>query len=373
MVLARDALAEIDYPPFDRAVMDGFAVRASGASAHPMQFRAVGLARAGASDSLGLTDGTCVPINTGASIPRGADAVVALENARIDEQNFVTFDEVPTVGQHIERRASLARKGELLVRAGVRIGGGTLAALTAGGVAGVACFARPRVAILCTGDELVDIGRELQPGQLYDSNGVMIDELVRRSGAGTAWRGRCPDEPGPLRASLELGLSHDVLCVTGGMSKGTHDLVPSLLEQLGVRWLVTSLNLKPGKPMRLGRSPSGGWVFGLPGNPVSCAVCFHLFVRPVLRGLQGLGAYPPDRLSGIVLSDLPANAARPMFQPADWIAGPGGEACITPLAWRGSGDPFGMAVANALLYRESHAAESPRGDRVPFIPLDRIE
>lgn len=369
-VLARDAHAAFDYPPFDRSVMDGYAVNTADFSADTARLRSVALVRAAAASPQPLSRGTCVQINTGAPIPPAADAVVIVENTQRQPDDWVLLTDRPRPGQSIERRGALMTTGQRILSAGARISGGGVAALIAAGVARVMCFARPQVALLSTGDELASPGAPLRAGEIHDSNGVMLEDLVRRAGGEIATRGHCGDDQAQLRASLELGMSRDVLCVTGGMSKGSHDLVPDLLERLGVNWLVTSLNLKPGKPTRIGRAPSGAWVIGLPGNPVSCAVCFHLFATPIIRGLQGLGASEPPRLTGELLADVPENGPRPMYHPARWLAGPAGQVCVSPLVWRGSGDPFGLADANALIYRESHEAASQRGDRATFIPIE---
>jgi molybdopterin molybdotransferase len=233
----------------------------------------------------------------------------------------------------------------------------------------VEAFARPRVTLLSTGDEVAPAEAELTPGQIYDSNTVALAPLIERGGAELVRRERCPDDPAPLRAQLELGLGGDLLCVVGGMSKGTHDLVPQLLEELGVEWLVTSLNLKPGKPTRIGRR-GGAWVIGLPGNPVSAAICFLLFGTRILAGLQGRAVGPPLRLRGEVQVDMPANGARPLFQPAQWSTDREGAPRVCPIAWRGSGDPFGLASADALLYRPAGAPPLTCGEHTPFIPLE---
>ena len=369
-VLARDARCAHDFPPFDRAIMDGYAVRVSDFAGGQARLRNVGLVRAGSEDLHPLQAGTCVQINTGAPIPTGADAVVMVEHSREADGGFVEFADEPEPGQHIDRQASLVKADELLVRAGTRITAGGLAGLVAGGARRVAVFARPRVAQLSTGDELIEHGEDLREGQIYDSNSIALEELIRLAGGEGVMFGRCPDEPAALRASLELGLANDLLCITGGMSRGTHDLVPGLLEELGVRWLVKGAHLKPGKPLRIGRAATGCWVAGLPGNPVSCAVCFLLFVARLLEGLQGLAVCKPPHLAGYLEADLPANGERPMYQPAEWSAGGDGEVRVSPLVWRGSGDPFGLAIANALLYRAASAPAAPRGETVYFIPLD---
>ncbi len=373
LVLAGDARADGDYPPFDRAVMDGFGVRLIDVQSAPCTLAIHALVRAGADAPGPLPASSCVQINTGSVIPPGVEAIVPVERARGGADGSVELLESPKPGQHIERAGAHVRRGDLLVRAGVTIDAGALASLAAGGVRELRVYTRPQVALLATGDEVVDASGEIGPGQIADSNSVALEQVLRESGGEPVLFGRCCDEEAALRASLELGLSHDMLCVVGGMSKGTHDLVPRLLEELGVRWIVTSLNLKPGKPMRIGRTLSGGWVLGLPGNPVSCLVCFYLFGRPLLDGLRGAGVRSPVHLRGTLANDLPPNGDRPMFHPAEWSAAPDGSSLLSPIAWRGSGDPFGMTAANALIRRAAGAPGATRGERVQFVPIGPIQ
>lgn len=370
-VLAQDARSTLDYPPFDRAVVDGYAVRCSDFNDRPTRLRCTGLIRAGIATGAQLAPGTCLQINTGAPIPAGADAVVMVERSRPIAPDQVELDDAPTPGQHVERQAAHRRPGDLLVRAGARIGPGAIAALAAGGASTVTIFARPQVALLSTGDELVASGASLGPAQIHDSNAVALERLVREHGGDPVVFGRCSDDEPALRASLELGLADDLLCVVGGMSKGTHDLVPGILTQLGVRWLISGLNLKPGKPTCIGRAPGGCWVLGLPGNPVSCAVSFYLFGRCLLDGLGGLGVHEPPHLAGTLTGEMPKTGERPMYHPAEWSVGARGEILVTPGAWRGSGDPFGLVHANALVQRPAHCPAAGRGETVRFVPLDR--
>jgi molybdopterin molybdotransferase len=367
-VLARDAHLAHDFPPFARAMMDGYAVRASDFDAGPAKLTVSGLVRAGFVGQAPVTPGTCLRINTGAPLPQGADAVVIVEKSSDAGDGAVLLEDSPTVGQHIEPRAHLRGAGDLISRGGARIDAGTLAALVAGGAATSTVFRRPTVGVLSTGDEIVAAGEPLKPGQIHDSNRVGLQQLIACAGGEPVALGRCPDDPLALDERLRAGLNSDILCVIGGMSKGSHDLVPSALEQLGVEWLVSGLNLKPGKPARIGRGPDGGWVVGLPGNPVSAAVCFLLLVRPIMDGLQGLGAKPPIEMRATLEGELPPNGARPMFQPARWIANNDGESCIVPGSWRGSGDPFGLVDTNALVRRPANAPAAPRGESVLFIP-----
>lgn len=370
MVLAEDVRAAMDFPPYDRSAMDGFAVRTADFSDGSAELKCLGLVRAGESDALTCIPGTCVRINTGGAVPQGADSVVMVERATELDGARVELVDTPRPEQNIERRGAILKKGDLILRAGSRIAPGAVAAIVAAGISRVSVLRRPRLALVTTGDELVAGDRALGAGQIHDSNAFAVSALAEAAGAEVACLGRSPDDGPALRALLAEGLESDVLCVTGGMSKGTHDLVPAALESLGVVWLVESLFLKPGKPTRLGRAPNGAWVIGLPGNPVSCAVCFILFGRVIIAGLQGLPVRPPLHLSAQLDADLPATGSRPMYHPAEWHGVGGGRACLTPLPWRGSGDPFGLATANALVQRDANAPAAQRGESVAFLPLD---
>ncbi len=368
-ILAQDVASALDYPPFDRAVMDGFAVRAADFDYGSARLRCRGLVAAGNPNSLSVEPGTCVQINTGGPLPSGADAIVIVENAERESTDWVRLTDRPTAGQHIEKRGGIVKKGGAIARARTRVSAGTLAALISGGVPAVECQPSPRVSLLCTGDELVDAGRELSEAQIHDSNSAVLEHLIQDAGGRLQDTSRAADERAQLADSLRGLLDCDVLVVTGGMSKGSHDLVPGVLEELGISWLVSSLDLKPGKPTRIGRMPGGAWVLGLPGNPVSCTVCFLLFGRPLLLALQGQPVSAPARLKGTLDQALPANGARPMYHPAKWHVDQDGNVRVSPIHWRGSGDPFGMAEANALLSRERNAPAAAAGAHGWFVPL----
>lgn len=370
-VLACDVRTTFDFPPYDRSAMDGYAVRSADLRGGSATLRCLGLVRAGGDESPTCAPGTCVRINTGGALPSGADAVIMVERSLELGDGRVELRDSPRPEQNIERRGAILRRGELIIRAGSRIAAGSVAAIVAAGVPRVSVLRRPRVAVLSTGDELAPAdAAELRRGQVHDSNAVAIATLSAAAGADVELLGRAPDETDVLRDRLAAGLEFDVLCVTGGMSRGTHDLVPPVLDALGVRWRVESLFLKPGKPTRIGRATGGAWVVGLPGNPVSCAVCFILFGRVIIAGLQGLPVRAPLHLLGELDADLPATGSRPMYHPAEWHVVTGGKSCVTPLPWRGSGDPFGLAASNALVYRDAAAPPAMRGEPVRFIPMD---
>lgn len=367
--LATDVLSRLDFPPFDRSLVDGYAVRCADFRDGRARLRRADLVRAGDAGGQELAHGACIQINTGAPIPTGADAVVMVERMRTADHDLIDLADEPTPGQNIDPRGGLIRAGEVLIPARTRISAGTLAALVSAGIKEVTVFRRPGVALLTTGDELAEPGTTLRSGGIYDSNTVMLAELIRVSGAELRMQERCPDDRAALLRTLRQALQHDVVCVVGGMSKGTHDLIPGVLAELGVGWVVESLNLKPGKPMRIGASAGGGWVIGLPGNPVSCAVCFLLFGHQIIHQRGGSPPRTYTMLQAHTTTPLPANGARPLFQPAWWSVNQRGRATVTPLPWRGSGDPFGLARANALLYRADRAPEVAVGDIVPILAL----
>ena len=369
-VLASDARSAHDFPPFDRAAVDGYAVRSGDFAETPARLKRIGQLQPGESFSEALEAGTCVEISKGAPLPPECDAIVAGTDTHESEGGLVEFPNQPAAGQNVDRRATLIQGGELLLRAGTRINGSALAALVAAGITRAEVFARPRAALLSTSYELVEHGRELQEGQIHDSNSTALEEYIRQAGGEVVMFGRCPETTSALRASLELGLANDFLCVVGGMSRGSHDLVPELLADLGVEWLAVGTQLTPVNSLRIGRSNSGCWVVGLPGNPIGCAVGFFLFARVILDGLQGLPVGRPSHLIGSLDADLPAGEALALYQPANWSVDEKGRLHVAPLLWRGSGDPFGMAIANALLYREGGAAVSPRGEAAHFIALE---
>lgn len=369
-VLAQDLRSALAFPPFDRAVMDGYAVRTADFVAGPTRVRCRGLVQAGTAKVTPVGPGDCYRINTGGPVPPGADAVVTVEKSAPLEGDLVELRDTPQAEQNIERAGGILSEGGMIAPAGEVVTAGVLAALIAAGVRDVTCHPRPRVALLTTGDEIAPAESPLASGQIYDSNSAALGGMIESAGGVPRRLGRCPDEPAALRERLSDGLFDDVLIITGGMSKGTHDLVPQTLESLGVRWLVRSLDLKPGKPTRIGRAESGTWVVGLPGNPVSCAVCFLLFARAILRGLHGLPVDAPPHLAGHARGKLAANGARPMYHPASWTTDAEGRSLLEPRVWRGSGDPFGLVGANALIYREPDAPPAAPGDPIRFVPFE---
>jgi molybdopterin molybdotransferase len=280
-VLAEDVTSAERLPPFDSSAMDGFAVIAGPAG----ELTLAGESRAGAPWSGELSRGEAVRISTGAEIPTGADAVVPVERAEERDGRVVAPD--TRAGENVRYAGEDVRAGETVLRAGETLGPAGLAVLASLGHSRVRCGARPRVAVLATGDELVAPGEPLGPGQIRDSNAIALAAQAERAGARVVERATVRDELAATTTALGQALgSADVVCVSGGVSVGPHDHVKPALRELGVEEVFWGVRLKPGKPTWFGTAP-GKLVFGLPGNPVSAMVTFHLFARPALRALQG--------------------------------------------------------------------------------------
>ena len=295
-VLAAATVADQDLPPFDASAMDGFAVPTGEAGA----LRLEGESRAGAPASSALGPGTAIRISTGAVVPPGTHAVVPVERTEMRDGEVVVPES--EAGANVRRAGEDVRAGETVLEAGTELGAAEVAVLASLGLARVACVRRPRVAVLATGDELVEPGSELAHGQIRNSNAYALAAQADRAGAEVVGRERVADDFDVTRNTLARALdSADVVCVSGGVSVGPHDHVKPALAALGVDERFWGVRLQPGKPTWFGSARDGTLVFGLPGNPVSAMVTFHLFARPAVRALQG--ADPGIRTARARLAD----------------------------------------------------------------------
>jgi molybdopterin molybdotransferase len=288
-VLAVDVQSADDVPGFDSSAMDGFAVRAQDTSGatdeQPVSLRIVGESRAGAPASVSLSAGEAIRISTGAVLPGGADAVVRIENCRELDENVAVLTDVPA-GKELRRAGEDIRIGDLVLESGTVVDAAEIGVLASVGAAVVACRRRPRVSVLSTGDELVEPGRPLQRGQIRNSNAFTVPAQAERAGAVVTRVEMVPDERRATVEAIKRGLADDVVIVCGGVSVGPHDHVKPAFEELGVQEVFWGVALRPGHPTWFG-THEGTLVFGLPGNPVSAMVTFHLFVRPALAAMSG--------------------------------------------------------------------------------------
>jgi molybdopterin molybdotransferase len=288
-VVAELALAVTDLPPFDSSAMDGYAVRAADTPGH---LSVVGHSAAGKPEARALGAGEAIVISTGAVVPEGADAVVPVERTSGD----VDVEGVGP-GENVRPRGGDARTGDTIVERGDVLRPAQLGALAAAGVVTVRCARRPRVSVLATGSELRAPGETLAPGEIYESNTVLLAAQLESAGAEVTVLASVGDDESATRAALERGLESDVLVTSGGVSVGPHDLVRGALAGLGAEEVFWRVAVRPGKPIAFAVRGET-LVFGLPGNPVSSLVGFELFVRPALLALQGARAPGPAYLPG---------------------------------------------------------------------------
>ena len=361
-VLAEDARATVDLPPFPSSAMDGFALRAADA---PGRLPVVARIAAGHPAPRPLAPGEAMGIATGGVVPEGADAVVPIEVVT-DHGDVV---EVPSVegGAHVRPRGGDLARGDVVIEAGTVLRPAELAALAAVGIAKVACARRPRVAVVTTGSELRRPGEALAPGQIFESNGVMLTAALASAGAAVEPQASVADDETAHREALERGLEADVLVTSGGVSVGPHDLVRRIEQELGVEEVFWRVAVKPGKPISFGVRGST-LVFGLPGNPVSSLVGFELFVRPALLALQGVRDPGPLFQPGVLGSSVRRNGQRDEFLRAR-VRSDGDSAVLEPLAGQESHMIARAAAADALVLAPRGDGELAAGSAVRYLLL----
>ncbi len=288
-VLGAEVRAALDVPRWDNSAMDGYALRAADTADGEVTLRLLELVGAGEVPTARVTPGTAIGIMTGAPVPEGCDTVVRVEDTDASREGTVRVRGKAPAGRHIRRRGEDVAAGALLLEPGETLGFAHLGALASQGRRAVEVRRRPRIALLSTGDEVVLPGAPLGPGQLYSSNNATLAALVREAGGAPIDLGNAPDDldaiVGRLREALDVA---DAVCTTGGVSVGAYDHVKEALSVVGVAVDFWKVRMKPGKPLAYGRSAAGVPVFGLPGNPVSCAVNFLEFVRPWIRHALGV-------------------------------------------------------------------------------------
>jgi molybdopterin molybdotransferase len=361
-VLAEAARATVDLPPFPSSAMDGFALRAADA---PGRLPVVARIAAGHPAPRPLAPGEAMAIATGGVVPEGADAVVPIEVVT-DEGEAV---EVPSVesGTHVRPLGGDLARGDVVVEAGTILRPAELAALAAVGIAKVACARRPRAAVVTTGSELRRPGESLAPGQIFESNGVMLAAALASAGAAVEPQVSVADDETEHRDALERGLDANVLVTSGGVSVGPHDLVRRIERELGVEEVFWRVAVKPGKPISFGVRGSA-LVFGLPGNPVSSLVGFELFVRPALLALQGVRDPGPPFQPGVLGSAVRRNPQRDEFLRAR-VRSDGDGVVLEPLTGQESHMIARAAAADALVLAPRGEGELAAGSGVRYLPL----
>ncbi|MGE0759624.1 MAG: gephyrin-like molybdotransferase Glp [Pirellulaceae bacterium] len=356
-VLGQDVACTMDSPPYDKSLVDGYAVRLADMRAG-VELEVLEQITAGEVPTQEVTPGTATQIMTGAPLPPGADAVVMVEytetwqvtgqrrRVRIQEHGF-------RAGQNIMRRGESMRQGDSVLKAGYRLRGVDIGLLAELGLWEVRVHPAVRVAIVSTGNELVPCDREPAAGQIRNSNGPMLRELVSESLGEPSDLGIARDNEQELEERIRAGLEYDVLLLSGGVSAGVLDLVPQVLARVGVREVFHKVHLRPGKPIWFGVTTAQRGherlVFGLPGNPVSSLVCFHLFVRPAIMTLGGQEWHRQGWFEAVLAHEHFHRSDRPTYHPGRAVRHDR-EWRVEPLRWRGSADLRTFADANVLVY-----------------------
>ena len=384
MRLAEDLRADRNYPPFDKSLMDGFAVRSADLSAG--ELKVVGEVAAGQSSKQSVGAGEAMAIMTGAPIPAGADCVLPVEETTRSGDR-VRISRTWKVGKYIARSGSDAPAGQIVMAAGTLLEAAGLAAAASVGAALVKVYAAPKVAIFATGDEIVPFDAPPGPAEIRNSNNIMMSSLLKRMGCRVVDLGIIPDKPELIRAALIKAMMLDAAVVSGGMSMGRYDYVPAILKELGAELKISKLRIKPGKPFIFSTveravtaskrmqgdpaivGPTDGvcQVFGLPGNPVSGFVCLLRLASRLFARMSG--GQPVEKwLSGKLATPLEPNGSREFYQPVMLERG-GGELIVRPLPWKGSADLFTLAGAQGLMVRRENEPALSEGTQVRVMEL----
>jgi molybdopterin molybdotransferase len=389
-VLAEEIHADRDFPPFPRAARDGYAVRSSDLRQLPARLQVIAEIKAGASANQllkNLVPGQAAAIMTGAPAPAGADAVVMVEYTSRDGDEVEITKGIGS-GDNIVPPGSEARQGCLLLSPGTRLAEAAIAALASVGKSQVTVYAKPRVAVLATGDEIVGIDSQPGPTQIRNSNSYSLAAQILAAGGQPVLLPVAPDEPARLTELIESGLRYDLLLLAGGVSMGKYDLVEEVLEDFQAEFFFAGAQIQPGRPIVFGRvvtppplpvlvgashpsPPSRGpskttYFFGLPGNPVSTMVTFELFARPLMEALAGMTPRKLVFTRARLKSDLKTKTGLKRFLPGI-LSGEFEDAEVELAPWHGSGDIAATARANCYIVIPPDRERIPADEWVPVL------
>jgi molybdopterin molybdotransferase len=355
-ILAEEITADRDYPPFARSARDGFAIRAADV---PGELRVIGEVRAGEVYRGSVGSGGAVEIMTGAPLPEGADAVVMVEHTeRVG--NLVRVARSIESGENFNAQGIEARQGSVVLSAGRRLGFAEIALLAMVGRECVSAYRRPRVAILPTGDEIVEAGQTPEAFQIRNSNAWSMSVQVARAGGDPRILPIARDNYESTRGLIEQGLQHDLLLLSGGVSAGKYDIVERVLADLGAKFFFDRVLVQPGQPLVFGTAKDK-FFFGLPGNPASTMVTFEVFARAAVELLGGSHEVSLRLLQAQLAKELRQKPGLRRFLPAQ-VSADG--STVTPEPWQGSGDVNSLARANAFLVTEPDRESWAAGDMI---------
>lgn len=370
-VLAQRLTAPIDLPSFDNSAMDGYALRGKDTrSAHPgrpVKLTVSSEVAAGERLDTPVTPGTAVKIMTGAPLPPGADTVLKLEAGRLRKE-VVEIDEPLATGRHVRRRGEDVQSGAPLFGPGTLLNAQRLGLLANCGIAAVEVHRKARLALVTTGSELASPGEQPGPGQIYDANRPVLRALLAPTGCGVDDLGIVGDDAGRIAERARLGLESDLLLITGGVSVGKHDHVKAVVKELGAEVVFWRVKMKPGKPLLCARL-GDRWIFGLPGNPISCVVAFLVFIEPLLRRLNGEDTAQPRYARAVLTRAVSKNDERRTFLTAQVERTPEGQLVATATEKQGSAMMQALAQANGFIVVPEDRMEVAAGERVDVLLL----
>ncbi|CAN5506905.1 molybdopterin molybdotransferase MoeA [soil metagenome] len=362
-VLAADVRAVRDQPPFPASAMDGYAVKAG----DDARLKVIGTSSAGHAFGKALKRGEAVRIFTGAPVPKGGDAVVIQENTEQDGGDVIV-SQGPRVGQNIRRRGLDFKRGDILLKAGIRLGPRDIGLAAAMNRPVLPVRKRPRVTMFTTGDELVPPGGKPRADQITSSNSMTLSAFIRHFGGEAQDLGIIADTLKATMVAIRKAEGADILVTTGGASVGDHDFVREALEKSGIRLEFWKIAMRPGKPFMFARRGRQR-ILGLPGNPVSAFVCARLFVKPLLDAMLGMPAEKP-LLRAILAEALPENDQRQDYLRATLIRAPDGTLTAEPFAVQDSSMQRTLTAADGLIVRSAFAPAAAAGEAVDVLPLD---
>lgn len=360
-VLVEDLHADRDYPPFHRAAMDGFALRSEDFLDKGIKtYHIIDSLFAGGTSTVKPTEGQCLRIMTGSATPIDYDAIIRIEDCLV-EGDQVNFN-VATLkkGQNIAKQGEDVKSGTLIMAKGTQLHAPEIAAIAVTGRAQVNVHQFPKIAVISTGDEVIAVEKKVQPHQIRDSNSYALAAFLQQYGLSISYRALVPDNKDLLSKAIKDVLEYDIVIFSGGVSMGEADFVPEILADCGVQSLFHKVKLKPGKPIWFGKLPAGGVVFGLPGNPMSCQVCYKVFIEPFIRNCFGLSVGLTLQLPMLV--DKNKNVKLDQYFPCV-IEGKG----IRPVVINGSGDITSTLHSHGLALHPMETDNLSKGDAVEFI------
>ena len=375
-VLAEPIIADRDLPPFSRSTRDGYAVRSADMARVPVTLNVIGEIKAGekaANLPANVAGGQTVSIMTGAPVPEGADAVVMVEYSSANGKR-IELSRSAHAGENVVPRGAEARQGSVLVEPGRRLNEAAIGLAASVGKSRVSVYKRPRVAVLSTGDEIVDIESTPASTEIRNSNIYSLAVQIQQAGGDSVRLPIAPDEPKRLRDLIEQGLEADLLLMTGGVSMGRYDLVEQVLSDLKAEFFFTGAQIQPGRPVVFGRcgaraparETSAAYFFGLPGNPVSTMVTFELFGRPMLEALAGMLPRPLMFVQAKLKSETKVKPGLKRFLPAI-LSGEFENTQVELVQWQGSGDIAAVGRANCYIVIPADRERLAAGEFVPII------